>query len=163
MSGYIQGAKAANPKIKVLINFANDPTFSDQAKCKEQALSQIERGARVVFQIAGGCGLGVVSAAKDKGVWAIGVDADQLYLGPQMLTSAIKKVDTAVTNLSKLLKAYPNTKGGRNIVYTVKSGAVGLGAISPKVNPADVAKVKLIEKRMAKGQVNVVDILKQFK
>ena len=67
MSGYIQGAKRANPKIKVLINFANDPTFSDQAKCKEQALNQIEKGARVVFQVAGGCGLGVHSAAKEQG------------------------------------------------------------------------------------------------
>lgn len=163
MSGYIQGAKRANPKIKVLINFANDPTFSDQAKCKEQALSQIERGARVVFQVAGGCGLGVHSAAKEKGVWSIGVDADQFFLGPHVLTSALKAVDKSVLNISKLLKAYPNTKGGRDIVYTVKTGSVGLGTTSKKVAPADLAKVKAIQARMAKGQINVVDILPQFK
>ena len=35
ISGYIQGAKKANPRIKVIANYANDPTFSDQAKCKK--------------------------------------------------------------------------------------------------------------------------------
>lgn len=163
MSGYIQGAKLANPKVRTLVNFANDPTFSDQAKCKEQALNQIAKGARVIFQIAGGCGLGVHSAAKEKGIWSIGVDADQAYLGPQVLTSALKKVDISVLNVAKLLKAYPNTKGGRDILYTAKSGSVGLGTISPKVNPADVAKVKRIQKQLAQGKIKVVDILKQFK
>jgi len=163
MSGYIQGARKANPKVKTLINFANDPTFSDQAKCKEQALNQIQKGARVIFQIAGGCGLGVHSAAKEKGIWSIGVDSDQSSFGPHVLTSAIKKVDLSVINLSKLLKAYPNTKGGRDIVYTAKSGSVGLGTISPKVNPADLAKVKAIQVQMAKGKIKVIDILKQFK
>jgi basic membrane protein A len=163
MSGYIQGAKKANPKIKVLINFANDPTFSDQAKCKEQALGQISKGARVVFQVAGQCGLGVVSAAGEKKVWAIGVDADQSFLGPQILTSAQKKVDVSVVNIAKLLKAYPNTKGGRDITYTVKSGSVGLGTVSPKVSPVIVAKTKVIQAKMAKGQIKVIDILPQFK
>jgi basic membrane protein A and related proteins len=162
MSGYIQGAKRANPKIKVLINFANDPTFSDQAKCKEQALNQIEKGARVVFQVAGLCGLGVISAAGEKKVWAIGVDADQSFLGPQVLTSALKGVDVSVINISKLLKAYPNTKGGKDIVYTVKSGSVGLGTVSKKVSPKIIAKTKAVQAKMAKGQIKVTPILKQF-
>jgi basic membrane protein A len=163
MSGYIQGAKKANPRVKTLINFANDPTFSDQAKCKEQALNQIAKGARVIFQVAGGCGLGVHSAAKEKGIWSIGVDADQAYLGPHVLTSAIKKVDLSVINLSKFLKAYPSSKGGRDIVYTAKSGSVGLGTTSNKVNPADLEKVKAIQAQLAAGKIKVVDILKQFK
>ncbi len=163
MSGYIQGAKRANPKIKVLVNFANDPTFSDQAKCKEQALNQIGKGARVLFQVAGGCGLGVHSAAKERNVWSIGVDADQYYLGPHVLTSALKAVDKSVINMAKLLKAYPNRKGGKDVVYTVKSGSVGLGTTSKKVAAADLAKVKAIQARMAKGQIKVVDILPQFK
>ena len=70
--------------------------FVDQAKCKEQALNQIANGAGVVFQVAGQCGLGVLSAAKEKGVFGIGVDADQGYLGAHVMTSATKKVDVAV-------------------------------------------------------------------
>ena len=81
-SGYIQGAKKSNPKIKVLINYANDPTFSDQPKCKETALGQIQKDTQVIFQVAGGCGLGALSAAKGAGIWGIGVDADQRTSAP---------------------------------------------------------------------------------
>ena len=70
--------------------------FVDQAKCKEIALNQIAPGSVVVFQVAGGCGLGALDAAKEKNVWGIGVDADQSFLGAQILTSATKKVDRAV-------------------------------------------------------------------
>ena len=166
MSGYIQGAKRANPKIKVLINFANDPTFSDQPKCKEQALAQIEKGARVVFQVAGLCGVGVINAAKEKKVWAIGVDADQAFLGrTTVLTSALKGVDKSVVNMAKLLKAYPNRKGGNDIVYTVKSGSVGYAPIAKnaKLTAKDTAKIAAVTAKMKKGEIKVVDILPQFK
>jgi basic membrane protein A and related proteins len=166
MSGYIQGAKRANPKVKVLINFANDPTFSDQAKCKEQALNQIEKGARIVFQVAGLCGVGVINAAKEKKVWAIGVDADQAFLAPQtVLTSALKGVDKSVINMAKLLKAYPDRKGGKDVVYTVKSGSVGYAPINKaaKLTAKDKAKIAAVLAKMKKGQIKVVDILPQFK
>ena len=94
IAGYYAGAKKANPKVKVVHAYSQD--FVDQAKCKEQALNQIANGAGVVFQVAGQCGLGVLSAAKEKGVFGIGVDADQGYLGQHVLTSATKKVDVAV-------------------------------------------------------------------
>ena len=55
--------------------------FVDQAKCKELALNQIAQGSHVVFQVAGNCGLGAIDAAKEKSVLAIGVDADQGFLG----------------------------------------------------------------------------------
>ena len=54
-----------------------------------------------MFQVAGRCGLGALDAAKEKGVWGIGVDADQGYLGPHMLTCAIKRVDVAVFDTIK--------------------------------------------------------------
>ena len=94
IAGYYAGAKKANPKVKVVHSYSQD--FVDQAKCKEQALNQIANGAGVVFQVAGQCGLGVLSAAKEKGLFGIGVDADQGYLGQHVMTSATKKVDVAV-------------------------------------------------------------------
>ncbi len=65
-AGYQFCAKRANKSVKVITQYANDPTFDDQAKCKATALSQIARGSRVVFQVAGGCGLGAIDAAKQK-------------------------------------------------------------------------------------------------
>ena len=70
--------------------------FVAQAKCKEKALNQIAQGSVVEFQVAGQCGLGVLDAARSKKVFGIGVDADQGYLGTHVMTSALKKVDTAV-------------------------------------------------------------------
>ena len=87
-------ARYAQPKVKTLNAYSSD--WDDQAKCKEIALSQIARGATVVFQVAGGCGLGALSAAKQRKVWGIGVDADQSFLGPFVLTSALKRVGEAV-------------------------------------------------------------------
>jgi basic membrane protein A len=159
ISGYIQGAKKANPQIRVIANYANDPTFSDQAKCKKVALRQIAQGSQAVFQVAGGCGLGALSAAKEKKVWGIGVDADQRYLGAHMLTSATKKVDLSVEIITKRA-AKDRLKGQVDFRFSAKNGGVGLGSISPKVNKADVAAVKRIQRQMANGKIRVKETIK---
>jgi basic membrane protein A len=127
IAGYQAGAKAANSGIKTLNGYSQD--FVDQAKCKELALNQIAQGAQVVFQVAGQCGLGVIDAAKEKKVQAIGVDADQSYLGPQVLTSAIKKVDVAVFDSAKAVKD-GSFKGGTNTVFDLSNDGAGIGKIS---------------------------------
>ena len=104
IAGYQAGAKAADPGIQTLNGYSQD--FTDQTKCKEVALNQIAQGSKVVFQVAGGCGLGALSAAQGKGLQGIGVDADQAYLGSYILTSAEKKVDVAVFNA---IKNWPKT------------------------------------------------------
>jgi basic membrane protein A len=159
MSGYIQGAKKANPGVKVLANYANDPTFSDQAKCKETALGQIEQGSQAVFQVAGGCGLGALSAAKEAGVWGIGVDADQLYLGSHMLTSALKRVNVAVADITRLAFA-GNLKTGGDYLYSLKNDGVGLGKVSPKVSKDIVAKTKAIGAQIGAGKIVVKPTIK---
>ena len=93
LAGFQAGAKKANKQVKVYLNMANDPTFNDQTKCKVTTQNQIARGSGVVFEAAGGCGLGGLNAAKQAHIWGIGVDANQGFLGTYMLTSALKKVD----------------------------------------------------------------------
>jgi basic membrane protein A len=159
ISGYIQGAKKANRRITVLANYANDNTFSDQAKCKETALGQIQKGTRVIFQVAGGCGLGALSAAKEAGIWGIGVDADQLYLGPHMMTSALKGVDQAVEDLTKLAYA-GNLATERNYFYNLRNNGVGLGSVSRKISKSIVAKTKAIGVQIAAGRIVVKPIVK---
>jgi basic membrane protein A and related proteins len=159
ISGYIQGAKKANPRIKVIANYANDPTFSDQAKCKETALGQIQQGSRAIFQVAGGCGLGALSAAKEAKIWGIGVDADQLYLGSFMLTSALKRVDVAVQDLTKLA-ADGKLKVGGDYTYSLKNNGVGLGSVNKRVPKADIAKTNAIAKQIGAGKIKVKPIVK---
>jgi basic membrane protein A len=151
IAGYAFCAKRANPAVKVLVNYANDPTFADQAKCRATALSQIARGSRVVFQVAGQCGLGALDAAKSKGVWGIGVDADQYFLGPHVLTSATKKVDVAVFDtIADFKKNGAKFKGGFDKIFDVKNGGVGYGRLSAKLPAAVRAEYKRSTDALAK-------------
>jgi basic membrane protein A len=149
IAGYQAGARAADPGITTLNGYSED--FADLAKCKQIALNQIEQGAGVIFQVAGGCGLGALDAAKEKGVWGIGVDADQSFLGPHILTSAVKRVDTAVFDAIKLV-ADGKFKGG-NITFGLKDNGVGIGKISPKVPKSEVAKVMQIRADIIAGKI----------
>jgi basic membrane protein A len=151
IAGYQAGAKAANPGITVLNNYSED--FADQAKCKQIALNQIELGAGVIFQVAGGCGLGALDAAREKGVWGIGVDADQSFLGPHILTSAVKRVDTAVFLAIKSV-VDGNFNGGTNMIFGLKQNGVGIGKISPRVEKADVDAVNKVREDIVSGKIN---------
>jgi basic membrane protein A len=151
IAGYQAGAQAANPDVQTLNEYSQD--FVDQAKCKEVALNQISRGATVVFQVAGQCGLGALSAAAERNVAGIGVDADQAYLGDHILTSALKKVDVAVFQTVKAVQE-GTFAGGENTVFDIASGGVGLGEISDEVAADIVTKVNEIQDEIAAGTIS---------
>jgi basic membrane protein A len=93
IAGYKWAATMEDPGISVLVGYSND--FTDPAKCKAVAQGQITGNSDVVFQVAGGCGLGALQAAGQAGVKSIGVDADQKDADPSVIASALKKVDVA--------------------------------------------------------------------
>ena len=150
IAGYVAGAKKAVPGTTVVWGYSHD--WVDLAKCKELALTQIARGSGVVFQVAGGCGLGALNAAKEKHVWGIGVDADQSFLGPYVLTSALKGVDASVFLTAKALVA-GKFHGGTDAVFGLNQAGVGLGKISPKASPADVQATRRISALLAAGKI----------
>ena len=98
--GYEQGAKHANPQVKVLQNMTGSTpaAWADPVRGAELTRSQIERGADVVFQAAGATGIGILQAAADAGKYGIGVDSNQNALHPgYVLTSMVKRVDVATS------------------------------------------------------------------
>jgi basic membrane protein A len=128
IAGYQAGVKAADPSAKLLNAYSQD--FVDESKCKELALNQINAGSKVVFQVAGACGLGVISAGTQTHTQVIGVDADQSYLAPTLvLTSAEKKVDTGVFTAIKDLKQ--TGQFSSNLQENLQDGGVGIGKIGP--------------------------------
>jgi basic membrane protein A len=154
LGGYYQGAKKAYPAVKVEHSYSQD--FNDQAKCKELALNHIANGATVVFQVAGGCGLGALSAAKEKNVFGIGVDADQWYLGNHILTSATKKVDVAVlSTIEQARKSGAAFRGGVNTTFSVKNGGVGYGRLSTRVQPSWRRALLGVRAQIATGKIKV--------
>ena len=115
-AGFIAGAKAVNPDIKItssyITEFPNFDGFNDPASGRETALAMFEGGADIVYHAAGGTGLGLFQAAKEHSeasgskVWAIGVDSDQYNtvdaeLQEYVLTSMLKRVDNAVFEIIK--------------------------------------------------------------
>ncbi len=155
IAGFRAGAKRADPGVRTINAYSQD--FTDQAKCKVIALNQIAAGSVAVFQVAGGCGLGALEAAREKKVWGIGVDADQSFLGPHVLTSATKKVDRAVF-LAIQSVAQGKFRGG-DAVYGLKEGGVGLGKISPRVPRSEVAAVNRIRAQIIAGTIRPPKVL----
>jgi basic membrane protein A and related proteins len=154
IAGYQYCAKQVRPDIKLINAYSQD--FVDQAKCKEVALDQISKGSDVVFQVAGGCGLGALDAAKQKGVWGIGVDADQSFLGDHILTSAVKRVDVAV--FKTIQSAQDGTfQGGGVTTFGLAEDGVGLGKVSSEV-PQDVLdKVDEYKQKILNGEIQIPD------
>jgi basic membrane protein A len=149
IAGFQKGARDANPDIDTLNGYSED--FVDQAKCKEIALNQIAEGSQVVFQVAGGCGLGALDAAKEKGVQGIGVDSDQGYLGDQVMTSALKKIDEAVfTTIQEVQDG--GFKAGTDNVFDVKSGGVGYGKVNAE-GQKYVDQVDEVQAKIESGEI----------
>lgn len=156
IAGYQAGAKAANPSIKTLNGYSQD--FVDQAKCKEIALSQIERGSAIVFQVAGQCGLGALDAAKQEKKLGIGVDADQGYLGEHIITSAMKRIDTAV--VAEVKKVQDGSfAGGKDEIFDIKSDGVGLGKLSADGTKYQ-AELDKVQQQLAAGEIDVPTTVK---
>ncbi|MDU7336786.1 MAG: BMP family ABC transporter substrate-binding protein [Clostridium sp.] len=125
-AGVAYGAKEMNKKIEVVAQYAE--SFSDSAKGKAIASKMFSGGCDIVFHAAGNVGTGVIEAAKESKKFAIGVDKDQAYLAPEyVLTSALKKVDKAVEEVSKEIKEGKKT-GGTTISLGVKEDAAGIPA-----------------------------------
>jgi basic membrane protein A and related proteins len=150
IAGFQAGAKAAFPGVETINGYSQD--FEAQQKCKVVALQQIARGSVVVFQVAGGCGLGALDAAREKSVWGIGVDADQSYLGTYVLTSALKRVDTAVYDSIQDAKN-GKFKGGQDSIYGLNVDGVGIGKFSPKAPAGIEARVEEIKTKIATGKI----------
>ena len=143
IAGYQYCAKKVDPSIKILLNYSQ--SFTNTAACKDIASSDISaHKADIIFQVAGGCGVGALDAANGSNVYGIGVDADQGYLYPSVITSALKRVDVAVydTINSTVSGSYSNNPPKFDLThdgvgYATPSSAVPADAVSKASSFAD--------------------------
>jgi len=150
IAGYKYCAELANKGVKVLIGYSQDFVAAD--KCKTVAEDQIAQGAQILFQVAGQCGLGTLKAADDAGAWGIGVDKDQYKEAKRVLTSGIKRVDTA-TYLAIKAVAEGKPLGGKNLTFTLKNKGQGLGKTNPIVPKSVLAQVAKIQAQIIAGKL----------
>jgi basic membrane protein A and related proteins len=150
--GYKYCAQKYEPSMKVLTGYSN--SFTAEDACKTVAQNQIGQGSQVEFQVAGGCGLGVLNAAAQAGKWGIGVDVDQFKLANHVLTSAIKRVDTGIFDAIEAAKA-GKFKGGTDVLYNLNNNGVGVGTISPQVPAKFIAAMNKIKAEIMTGKLDV--------
>jgi basic membrane protein A len=147
IAGYKWAAAMEDPGIKVLVGYSND--FTDPAKCKTVANAQIAQKADILFQVAGGCGLGVLQAAGQAKVYSIGVDADQKDADTSVIASALKKVDVATyTAIQDVVKGqFP----GGALTFSIANDGAGY-ALDNLTLPADIqAEVTKVQGEIKAG------------
>ena len=152
IAGYKYCVDKVAPGMKVLVQYSNDFVATD--KCQTVAQNEIAQGAKVLFQVAGGCGLGTLKAAADAKLWGIGVDVDQFDVAPRVLVSGVKRVDTGVYDAIQQAQA-GKFKGGTDLVFNLKNGGMGIGRISPSVPGAWVKLVASYKARIINGTLHV--------
>lgn len=123
MNNYVSGfcQSCYENGVQVLIGYPD--SFTDSAKAKEIALNMYAQGADVVWQVAGGAGLGVFEAAAEAGKYAFGVDSDQTIA----LSGQPQLAETIVTSLYKDCGAAVKYAVDMLISGAYKSGAQTLG------------------------------------
>jgi basic membrane protein A len=152
IAGYKYCAKLANPGITVLIGYSQDFVAAD--KCKTVAENQISQGAQVLFQVAGGCGLGTLKAADAAGIWGIGVDKDQYNDAKRVLTSGVKRVDTGVYDVVKQVQD-GKFAGGTDLNFNLANGGMDVGKINPAVPQDLIDKMNALKQQIIDGKVKV--------
>ena len=121
---YKQGVLEVCQDCKVLVSYLGFD-FANPTLGKETALGQYDQGADIIFQVAGRSGEGVLSAAQEKGLYAIGVDSNQDDIAPgSIIVSMMKRVDTSTFLLVKNALEGKFTPGFSTI--GIKDGATGL-------------------------------------
>jgi basic membrane protein A len=160
--GYIQGAREVDPKVEVKVAYSNN--FGDPAVGLQMAKAMYDGGANVVYQVAGGTGLGVIQAAKETGHYAIGVDTDQDGVAPgAVLTSMIKRTDVAVETVVKDYAAgrFP---GGKTVTLGLAEDGVGLSPMKythDLIPAATLTKIEDIKKEILSGKIKVWNVVEQ--
>jgi basic membrane protein A and related proteins len=153
IAGFQWAVKMEDPTAKVFVSYSDD--FADPTKCADKANAQIAGGADVVFQVAGGCGLGVLTTAKDKGVYSIGVDTDQSSVSPSVIASAVKRVDTATFSAIKSVTD-GSFKAGVS-TFSLSNDGVGFANGNIPI-PADIqTEIDKVSNEIKAGTANVPD------
>jgi basic membrane protein A and related proteins len=160
--GYIQGAKAINPDIEVKVAYAD--SFGDPAKGQQLAKAMFDEGADIVYQVAGGTGIGIIEEARAQGKYAIGVDTDQDDMAPgNVLTSMLKRVDVATESI---IEDYAAGKfpGGQVLDFGLKQNGVALSDMTHTKDliPAEyLVRVDEMKNGIIDGSIEVWDVSAQ--
>ncbi len=168
--GFQQGIAYANENLDTNVNIKAENviyqgTFDAVAAGQQIAAAMFDRGVNVIFAAAGGVGVGAINEAKTRveggdDVWMVGVDVDQYEEGKMdngdsvILTSAMKKIDTAAADMIKA-EIDGEFPGGETLTFDAKNDGVGLPEENPNLSDETTSKVNEIFELIKSGEVEV--------
>lgn len=151
--GYYAGVKYANPDCVIMGQYSG--TFDESATGKAIANQYYTDGCDIIYSAAGNTGNGAIEAAVERNLWAIGVDKDQNYLAPNnVLTSALKRVDVAVYDVTKKMSE-GKFVGGDTLVYSLANEGVGYATTGNHIPQNIRDEVDQLIKDIISGKVTV--------
>lgn len=172
-TGYAEGAKSVNPDIKVIPNYVGvtDHAWNNPGKGKELAVSQIQKGADVIFTAAGNSGLGAFDAVEQAGLdeegnakkFVIGVDSNQNGVKPGfVLTSMVKRVDNAVYDVVKEVTDGKFSSGFKVFGLDKDGVAYALDDNNKElISKETLERVEEAKKKIVAGEIKVTDAMAQ--
>ncbi|MEJ7795499.1 MAG: BMP family ABC transporter substrate-binding protein [Nocardioides sp.] len=164
-AGYVAGVAAVDEAITVDVQYIEESEltgFNDPAGGKAAATAMYDDGADVVYHAAGGSGSGVFDAAVEagEGIWAIGVDSDQYLTAseeaqPHILTSMLKRVDTATFNMVQ------SVADGEPLVsyqtYDLAADGVGYSTSGDFLSEDTIGQIDDFAEQIKSGEIEVPD------
>ena len=159
-AGYEAGARSVNPDVEILVEYIGDSTqaFVDPTAGEALSAGMYDDGADVVYHAAGQSGLGLFKAAVEADKLAIGVDSDQYLTAspeeqPLILTSMIKRVDTAVYDT--IQQAVDGTFEPGFRVYGLAEEGVGYSDSNPALTEEMKAAMDAAIEQIVSGEITV--------
>jgi len=161
-AGYEAGAAEVNPDITVLVEYIGDDTtaFNDPVRGEELSTAMYDDGAEIIYHASGASGAGLFNAAVEANKLAIGVDSDQYLTAspeqqPLILTSMLKRVDTAVFNA---IQAVGEGSFGGSFVFGMAEDGLDYSQSNPDELTEDiVAQLDEFKAQIIDGTITVPD------
>lgn len=160
VGAYRKGAKSVNPNIEVKVIYV--PDMEDAAGAKEAALSLIAWGADYLSGKLNAGQLGIIQAAKEKGIHANGRSIEDTAIAPDtVLTNIVEKWGDMYATAADEAKA--GTLGGKFELYGLNSkGCTGAELLYTKDKELNsnipqeiVDEIQAVKKKFASGELKV--------
>lgn len=170
-AGFRAGVHAVNPDIEVDVRYVG--AFDNADKGKQIANQMYTAGVDIIFHASGASGNGVFAEAKERkqkdpeaNVWVIGVDSDQYDEGIVgehniTLTSALKRVDNAVKDVSNRAKG-GNFPAGETLNYGLAEDGVQLSTTGDHMSEETLAEVEKFEQQILNGEITPPGTLEEL-
>ena len=158
--GFVQGADAAAAETgaEVEINYTYGGQFYGSPEITAKMEGWYQNGTVVVFACGGGIYTSALEAAEKNGGKVIGVDVDQSYISPLIITSAMKGLQNVTESLLESLnKGEWETYGGKVTNFGLLEGEyVGLPTATWGLQNVSVEDYEAVKEQIKSGEI-VVD------